>query len=199
METSIDLRGNDLRSVQSGSRRYSRSGLPRFVGLGILLLLALLGSASIASAQVSTASATTLKGIKIARGPDATSTNSVDWVNVPGATVSFTVGAGDSYLFVMRYTAESLCYGAEGYCPVRIMVNNTEAFPQVGYDFAFDSTDGGNASSEGWKSHAVDRSYHVTNTGTKASTVTLAVQYAVVASGISFRLDDWQFTVEQFQ
>lgn len=199
MEDSIDMRGNDLRFIASDSYRYLVSRLWRFAGVGILVLLATLGSANVASAQVTSVSATTLKGIKVLRGPDATQINSVAWVNLPGASASFTLAPGASYLFVTRFTAESVCYGDTGWCPVRVLMNGTEMGPSVAYDFAFDSTNGGAATSEGWQSHAVDRSLRYTNTSTKDLTVTAVLQYAVTDSTITFRLDDWQFTVEQFE
>jgi hypothetical protein len=180
--------------------RYLQTRLGQLTSLGIVGLSVLLGSTGNASAQVTTASATTFKGIKMVRGADATTTNSTDWADLPGAVVYFPVSPGQTFQFVTHFTAESVCFGTNGgWCPVRVLVNGQEASPVVGYDFAFDSNDSGNASSAGWKSHAVDRSVHYTNTGTGKINLPIKVQYVVTDPSISFRLDDWQFTVEQYQ
>jgi hypothetical protein len=183
----------------SNSLRYLLSRLGRLACLGMVGLGTMLGTANMVSAQVTYAQATTPIAVKVARGPDATEINSTAWVNLPGATLKFTVPAKQTNLFTARYTGESVCVGPSGWCSVRILVNGLEAAPIVGTDFAFDSTDDGAASPGGWKSHAVDRSKVVTNNGAAPITVTLIVQFTVTDPTIDFRLDDWQFTVEQFK
>jgi hypothetical protein len=183
----------------TNSIRYLRSRPGRFAWLGMVGLWAMLATVNMVSAQVTYLQATTPIALKAARGPDATEINSTTWVDLPGATLKFTVPAKQTNVFNARYTAESVCYGGPGWCSVRILMNGVETAPVVGIDFAFDSTSDGTASSEGWKGHAVDRSKIVTNNGTAPVTVTVLVQYSVTDSSINFRLDDWQFTVEQFK
>ena len=67
-------------------------------------------------------------------------TGAVRWVNIP---------AGTERMLDARYTAESACIGAGGWCSVRIVVISpaggvvTELDPASGADFAFDSAAGG--------------------------------------------------------
>ena|SRR5215471_12554208 len=124
----------------------------------------------------------------------ATSTNSIAWVNVPGATATFTVPALRKDLYIAQFTAESVCWGAGGYCPVRILLNGVEMDPAAGTDFAFDSTDAGTANSSSWESHSVERSRAYQGSFIPV-TVTVQVQYMVTSAGANFRLDDWHFTV----
>jgi hypothetical protein len=114
-------------------------------------------------------------------------------VNLPGAVATFPVVANTRYVYIARFTAESVCFGASGWCPVRILINGVEMDPVVGTDFAFDSTEAGTASASSWESHAVDRSKLFSTT---LPTVTVQVQYGVTAAGITLRLDDWHLTVE---
>jgi hypothetical protein len=148
----------------------------------------------IPAAAQTTVSATIMRSLKGVRQTLATSTNAVAWVNVPGATATFTVPANMRDVFLARFTAESVCSGAVGWCPVRILLNGVEMDPVVGTDFAFDSTDGGTANSSTWESHSVERSRLVPASALPFNAV-LQVQYAVTAAGITFRLDDWHFTV----
>jgi hypothetical protein len=141
-----------------------------------------------------------MKTFKAVRGSDATVTNrSLPWVDLPGAQLTFTVPAGEKDLFDARFAAESVCWGTSGWCSVRIVINDTiEMLPAVGFDFAFDATDGGTASSGSWESHATERSKLI-SAGSSPVPVTIKVQYATTDSGISLRLDDWQFTVQQLK
>lgn len=169
-------------------------------GVALSLAVAVLSAFTLemsANAQVTTQSATALRAMKIVRGGDATVTNSTTFVDLPGATAQFSVPPGANDLFLAHYSAESVCFGTAGWCSVRVLVNGSEAAPAVGFDFAFDSTDDGNASADGWESHAVDRSRRISNTTGSPMTVTVKVQYAVTDPGIELRLDDWQFVVEQ--
>lgn len=143
-----------------------------------------------------TLSATTMRAVKVVRETLASSTAATAWVNVPGATATFTVPAFTTDLFVAHFTAESVCYGASGWCPVRILLNGVEMDPAAGTDFAFDSSDGGTASPASWESHAVGRSRAFT-TSSAPLTVTVQVQYMVTNPGMTLRLDDWHLTVEQ--
>lgn len=159
-------------------------------------LLAAFGTYSPAFAAT-TVSATTLRKVTAVRETVASTTNSTVWVNVPGATATFTVPANNKDVFIARFTAESVCFGAAGWCPVRILANGVEMDPASGTDFAFDSSDGGAASPSSWESHSVERS-RVFTAGTLALNVTIQVQYMATAPGMTFRLDDWHLTVQQF-
>jgi len=147
-------------------------------------------------AAATTENATVLVAVKAVRETIATSTNSIAWVNVPGATATFTVPALRKDLFIAQFTAESVCWGAGGYCPVRILLNGVEMDPASGTDFAFDSTDAGTANSSSWESHSVERSRAYQGSFIPV-TVTVQVQYMVTSAGANFRLDDWHFTVQQ--
>ena len=144
-----------------------------------------------------TLSATTMRAVKVVRETVASATAATAWVNVPGATATMTVPAFTTDLFVARFTAESVCYGKSGWCPVRILLNGVEMDPAAGTDFAFDSSDAGTASPSSWESHAVERSRPYT-TSTAPITVTIQVQYMVTSPGMTVRLDDWHLTVQQF-
>jgi hypothetical protein len=178
-----------MKNIASSWRRYAFA--PAFV-LGTLIL----GAGQIPCLAQTTVSATTLRAFKGVRQTQATSTGSTVWVNVPGASATFTVPAFTTDVFLARFTAESVCSGATGWCPVRVLLNGVEMDPVVGTDFAFDSTDGGTANSSSWESHSVERSKSLTSSSVPLN-VTLQVQYAVTAAGITFRLDDWHFSIDQ--
>ena len=78
-----------------------------------------------------------------ATGANATATSSTTFVELPGASASVTVPTGATATLFVSFSAESLCTGPSGFCPVRVLVDGNEAAPVVGTDFAFDSTDGG--------------------------------------------------------
>lgn len=169
---------------------------PRPIMATLLLgLIATLGGQVPLSAQT-TVTATTLRAIKGVRQTIATSTSSMNWVNLPGAVATFTVPANSRDVFIARFTAESVCSGEVGWCSVRILLNGVEMDPVVGTDFAFDSTDAGTANASSWESHSVERSATMASSSV-AVTAVLQVQYAVAGSGVTFRLDDWHFTVQQ--
>ena len=123
----------------------------RSVAYGLVLgLLATIG-AQIPVAAQTIVSATVLRAVKSVRQGVATSTGSTAFVNVPGATATFTVPAATRDVFIARFTAESVCSGVSGWCPVRILINGSEMDPVVGSDFAFDSTEAGTASTSSWE------------------------------------------------
>ena len=147
-------------------------------------------------AAATTVSATTLRRVVAVRETVATTTSSTVWVNVPGATATFTVPPLMLDVFLARFTAESACYGATGWCSVRILLNGVEMAPAAASDFAFDSSDGNTETAASWESHAIERS-QTYQTSTLAIPVTLQVQYMVTNPAMTFRLDDWHFAVEQ--
>jgi hypothetical protein len=135
----------------------------------------------------------------VVRGPDATTTTSTGWVDLPGAIAPDSVPASPSStgstLFLATYTAESACSGGTGYCRVRILVGGQEAEPAVGGDFAFDSSNGGQETSASWESHAMQRSFCIANDGAPHDATT-RVQYSTTDPATTLRLDDWHLTVQ---
>jgi hypothetical protein len=125
-----------------------------------------------------------------ATGANATATSSTTFVELPGASASVTVPTGATATLFVSFSAESLCTGPSGYCPVRVLVDGNEAAPVVGNDFAFDSTDMGTETTQSWESHAIERVV----TGLAAGSHTVTVQYAVTAATTTLRLDDWGLT-----
>jgi hypothetical protein len=123
--------------------------------------------------------------VKVVSDTDAHLTTSATFVDVPGASTSIEVPAGQTARLIVRYTAETFCSGS--WCPVRVTVNDTEADPASGYDFAFYSSGGAT-----WVGAAIDRS-----TGSLAAgTYTVKVQYAALGAG-TLRVDDSSLTVER--
>jgi hypothetical protein len=80
---------------------------------------------------------------------------------LPGMSVQITVPAGHTALLIARFSAESSCSGGDSgstnWCVVTIRVDGNATQPATGADFAFDSTDNGNALSYGLESHAMER------------------------------------------
>ncbi len=159
------------------------------LALALVLSLFLVGTAI---AATTTRTARALTQVKVVHGGDATTTNSTSFVDLPGASTTITVASNTRALVLARFSAESACSGGTGYCPVRILINGTEADPAVGNDFAFDSTDGGNDTAASWESHAVERSRAYFTPGT----YTVRVQYKTTQSATILRLDDWTLVVE---
>jgi hypothetical protein len=175
-------------------QRINKLGFRSTLVLGALVAM----GTQIPLSAATTLSATSLRAVKVVRETAATTTASTVWVNVPGATTTVTIPALTTDLILAQYTAESVCFGASGWCPVRILLNGVEMDPASGTDFAFDSSDGGAASPSSWESHAVQRSRAYTNSNTFPVSVTIQVQYMTTVAGMTFRLDDWHLTVQQF-
>ena len=170
----------------------------RFSGLTLVaMLLASVVPAAIsvlpASAQVTTVTNPT-GSVRMVRGGTATTTSSVNFVDVPGAATTITIPAGTRAVLRARFVAESSCAGGAGYCRVRILINGVEAQPAVGTDFAFDSTNNGNETSSSWESHAVERSSAII---LPAGNYVVRVQQSTSSAGVTFRLDDWHLSVER--
>jgi hypothetical protein len=139
--------------------------------------------------------------VDIARETTSSFSHSTNFVPIPGASIEVLVQPGRTDLIMARYSAESACTGpdpeGEGYCSIQIVARNnatgviTELEPASGPNMAFDSTDGGTESIASWESHSMDRSL---NLGEGSYTIT--AQQRVTNSDMTFRLDDWSFTVE---
>ena len=108
------------------------------------------------------------------------------------------INLSSSTLVKARFTAESACYGVSGWCSVRIVARNvntgaiTEFNPQVGTDFAFDSSDSNNETSGSWESHAINRSLSLS-----AGNYQIYVQANPNSAGMTLRLDDAQLEVDR--
>ena len=143
-------------------------------------------SAGIAAATTTTVvSFGPVNQISQTSGPDGDSTTSHTYVNVPGG--SQLIKTATSGIVLARFSAESACRGSSGgWCSVRLLIDGQEMTPAVGSDFAFDSP-----TAAGFASHSMDRSAVV-----QAGTHTVQIQYEVVGSATSVRLDDWSLTLE---
>jgi hypothetical protein len=139
-----------------------------------------------AVAGVSTTSGGAIAAVAVARGVDATDTQSGTFVPLPGGRLTMR-GKG---LLLIRFTAESECSSSSptgNYCSVKIMVDGVQAKPNSGFDYAFDTDDGGS-----WEGNAMDRSIKV-----GPGLHTIQVFYGVTDTSIDFRLDDWSLTAER--
>lgn len=129
------------------------------------------------------------RNVYVAESNAWTTTNGF-WTNVPGASATLTLPA--NRIISARFTAESACEGAGGWCSVRVVVvrpngSTLELFPVSGTDFAFDTADPD--TTDTWESHAIERS----SAWQVAGTYRLLVQATVVGAS-SIRLDDWHLT-----
>jgi hypothetical protein len=149
------------------------------------------------AAPISVINGKTIGHVNSVTETTAQTTSSTSFVDLPGATTSIGVPAGERALILVRFSGESACTqtgAGSNWCSVRILVDTTEANPAAGLDFAFDSTNGGNETTGSWESHSMDRSLSV---GPGLHTV--KVQWAVTNASTVFRLDDWTLTVERSQ
>jgi hypothetical protein len=119
--------------------------------------------------------------------------------DLPGASISVQIPEGTESLILVRFSAESACYGKKaGWCNVVILVGGDEASPKAGESFAFDSvnTDG----AEDYEAHAMER-VSGPKQGDGVYTVQVQRRIHVTGTGIAgqsvFRLDDWTLTVER--
>lgn len=120
------------------------------------------------------------------------------WVDLPGSAVIVSRPNNTTNLYIARFSAESLCTGAVGWCQVRILAGPTELTPSPGTDVAFDSTDNGTKPAGSWQSHAIERSISFSGPCSGSASTTFKVQYKVSAVNVLFRLDDWHLTVEAY-
>jgi hypothetical protein len=131
--------------------------------------------------------------VKSQQGADPSSTTSTSFSEV--GSLSLDVPAGSTATIVATFSAESVCYGASGWCSVRILIDGNEANPAEGSDFAFDSTDGGTASSAGWEGHSMTRYANSVGAGSH----TVSVQYRTTAGTVTLRLDDWALSAVAYK
>jgi hypothetical protein len=135
-------------------------------------------------------------GVARSTALNAQTTNSISFVDLPGASATISVPGPGNGLVLARFSAESACYLTTGtagnWCSVQILLDGIAMDPASGIDFAFDSTDAGTETAASWESHSMDRSL-VVGPGNH----TVVVQWAVTSGTATFRLDDWSLTIER--
>ena len=156
-----------------------------------LSCLMLAGSISaFAVRQVHTGKAAT--AVTVVTESELSFIGSTSFQNLPGATATITVPAGQVQLVQAEFSADSTCQGsfAENFCRLQILADGSEMTPVAAGDFAFD---GVGTADDFYEAHAMQRSV-VLGPGTH----TIRVQASVTLSGMAFYLDDWSFTITQY-
>jgi hypothetical protein len=117
---------------------------------------------------------------------------STSFQNLPGATATITVPAGQVQLLQAEFSADSTCQGsfAENFCRLQILADGTEMNPVAAGDFAYDGV--GNAD-DFYEAHSFQRSL-VLGPGKH----TIQVQASVTLAGMAFYMDDWSLTLTQY-
>jgi hypothetical protein len=164
--------------------------------LGLVALLAVPAAIGLTNG----ASGGAITQVKVVSNTSSQTTTSTTFVNVPGASVRVKVPHGQRALILARFSAETNCSGGSvgNWCAARIMIGSAEGSPASGGDFALDSVDSADVAGClpgdcGWEGHSMDRSRGPLGPGTYV----VKVQWAVVGSGSTFRLDDSSLTVER--
>jgi hypothetical protein len=148
--------------------------------------------------------------IMMVAGTGAFATGSSNaWVDLPGSGTSITVPTGTNAYVLARFTAESVCWGTAGWCPVRVVLFNGSSWEEIGTDishypniggaptpaqstFAFDSTAGGTHNGSDYASHAFEQH----SRGIVNGVYPVKVQVGVTTPGEQVRIDDWHLTLE---
>jgi len=112
---------SSMKSVPAGLAVFYRRSLVPTLILGSVIAV---GGQIPAAAQVTTISASVPRPSE-PYGPCSDHHNDRFW-NLPGAVATFPVVANTRYVYIARFTAESVCFGASGWCPVRILINGVE-------------------------------------------------------------------------
>ncbi|MDR4305306.1 hypothetical protein IHQ68_01545 [Chelatococcus sambhunathii] len=174
-------------------RTHSNSRTPMALK-GMLVALATICVPAVAGAVVTDVQGGPIQSIKILRNPDAASTSSTTFQDVPGGTTNLKIKQ-DNTLVTVRFSAESQCSGGTpgNWCSVRIVAERNgveeELRPNSGSDFAFDSVESGGDGF--WTSASVDRSIVLAKGKYK-----IKVQWATTSGSTTFRLDDSSLTIE---
>jgi hypothetical protein len=165
------------------------------VVVGAVALTAIVVTAQFAGGTTRADGGSTTK-VTVVREAEEARTSSVDWVDLPGATVPGMIPANapaGSTLYLVTFSAESACSGT-GFCAVQILIGGREAEPADDGDFAFDSSDAGRETSQSWEGHSMQRSLCIAANGLPHDATT-RVQFSTTPTTM-FRLDDWHLTVE---
>ena len=117
---------------------------------------------------------------------------STSFQNLPGATATITVPAGQVQLVQADFSADSTCQGsfAENFCRLQILADGAEMNPIAAGDFAFD---GVGTADDFYEAHGTQRSI-VLGPGKH----TIQIQASVTLTGMAFYLDDWSLTLTQY-
>jgi hypothetical protein len=128
-----------------------------------------------------------------------TSTSSTSFVPVASSTVTVDVPPGTSARIVARFSGESVCYAASGFCSIRLMIdtNNDGSFdaemaPAAGGEYAFDSSDVNSESSSSWEGHAVERWATIS----RGCTCAVRAEFRVSTGSLVFQVDDYTMVAE---
>jgi hypothetical protein len=116
----------------------------------------------------------------------ATTTNDSGYDTVTGLSQTVTIPDGPTMRVLATISGESSCYGATGWCVVRVLIDGTELTPASGTNFSFNSTSGGTENSSSWESMSVQRYSNVLAPGDHS----VVVQQRVTAAGVAHRFDD---------
>jgi hypothetical protein len=135
--------------------------------------------------------------LAVAQSGVQSSVTALTFTPLTGSTVTLEVPPGTSAYIVARYSAESVCWGASGYCRVRLTIddNNDGVFQVMRPDSAdavFDSSDANTVTSTNFESHALERSW----TMSRGCTCQVRVEVMRTINTLNFGLDDWTFVVE---
>ena len=167
------------------NRRRIVAGIAGIAASAVLVGAGFFVGAGVAGAVQSSFSTFGIRNIKMVTQTSDASITATTWQTL--TTQSFSPSASARVIRV-RFTGESGC-SATSWCSVRILVNNADANPVTGTDFAFDSGPG----ADQWEFHTMERiSTNVTSNNP------ITVQWTVVGSG-SFTLDDWSLSIEALE
>lgn len=170
-----------------GKLGTSRRGIASFLALGTLALMAVPAGAQVIMRTIRLVSSTV----------SSVTTSSAAWVPIPLATTTVTIPAGQTDRILARFAGESACWGASGYCQLRILANGVEMNAAGGTNFAFDSSDSNTETAASWESHAIERYRQIANTTNVPLNVIVQVEYRVSVANLNFWIDDWNLTVQQ--
>lgn len=106
------------------------------------------------------------------------------FTTLPGSELPIVLARPSSVL--ATFAGESQCVGASGFCMVQILLDGTPMLPNVGSDFAYDSTGGGTEPDATWEAHSFQRYAFEVPAGEHV----LSVQYRMSTTA-EFRIDDW--------
>ena len=168
-----------------------RSG--RVVAIAVAGALAVAASAAAIAAVPGTAGSIT--AVKVVSDSGTQETTSRTFVDIPGATTSITVPAGQRALIVARFSAASQCGSLnpdDDGCFVRILIGGTEAEPAHSGPFDMAACCPNSSNGDAWESHQIERSLD----SLPAGTYPVKVQWQADAEN-QFMLWSWHLTVER--
>ncbi len=169
----------------------------------VLLVVLVAAVARSSLAAPTTHLGTSLKKVRVVTETVANSidTGGASSADLPGATTTISVPDGTQALLLIRFTAESACYGrVKGWCSLEFLVNGEEADPAAGQSYAFDSV---NPEGSGdYEGHAAERVAGPLGPGSytvKVKRLIHLTQSPPFLGESVFRLDDWTLTVERIE